>query len=450
MESGAIPLPPLWTVAPFALYLLAIALVPLIAPHFWEPNRNKLGVAAVASIPVVAYLLASAHGAHWLAQSLKEYVAFIALLGALYAISGGIHLKGSLAGTPLSNTVFLALGAVLASVIGTTGASMLLIRPILRANRKRDSRVHIVVFFIFIVANGGGLLTPLGDPPLFLGFLRGVPFFWTLRLAGAWAMVNGLLLLIFNLLDQYALNNEERRRSGSQLEAVQEVKVPLVIEGGINFLWLMGVVATILAVGTWGDRLSPNEDVHKLVHVTGMLLMTALSFATTANAVRKSNHYTWHPMAEVAVIFIGIFVTMAPALKVLEMRGGELGLTRPWQFFWATGTLSSFLDNAPTYLTFASLAVGASNRLVPGQHLSAADLSGLISHPAGAMLLAAISAGAVFMGANTYIGNGPNFMVKAIAESQHVKMPSFFGYMLWSLAVLVPIFVLVTLVFFRA
>jgi Na+/H+ antiporter NhaD/arsenite permease-like protein len=446
----ALAAPPIWTTLPFVAYLLLIAIAPLAIPHFWEHNRNKLILGMVASVPVLFYLFTGApHGPEWLHHALREYVAFIALLASLFIISGGVYLRGSLAGTPLVNTGFLTVGALLASFIGTTGASMLLIRPLLRANEKRERKVHIVIFFIFVVSNGAGMLTPLGDPPLFLGFLRGVPFLWTLQLIGPWALVNGALLLLFNLVDQRVLNREERERPGPQLEQVQAVKEPLRIEGGINFLWLFGVIAVIYAMGAYGHQITENEDVLALLQVGGMAAMAVLSLATTPKATRAANQFAWGPILEVAALFIGIFITMIPALKVLEARGADLGITQPWQYFWATGMLSSFLDNAPTYLTFASLAVGAVNDMDPSANLSAENLGGLVTHPVGALFLIAISCGAVFMGANTYIGNGPNFMVKAIAESAGVRMPSFFRYMLWSLMILIPLFVVVTIVFFR-
>jgi Na+/H+ antiporter NhaD/arsenite permease-like protein len=442
--------PPLWTTLPFVAYLLTIAVAPLAFPHFWEHDRNKLVLGLIASAPVIAYLLLAApHGVEWLHHALREYAAFIALLASLFVISGGVYLRGSLAGTPLANTTLLTVGALLASFIGTTGASMLLIRPLLRANEKRESRVHLVVFFIFIVSNGAGMLTPLGDPPLFLGFLRGVPFLWTFQLLAPWALVNGALLVLFNLVDQRVLDREERERPGSQLEQVQQVKEPLRIDGGLNFLWLGGVIGVIYALGRFGRQITGGDDLLALLQIGGMLAMTALSLATTSQETRAANHFAWGPIVEVAALFLGIFVTMVPALKVLEAKGADLGITQPWQYFWATGILSSFLDNAPTYLTFASLAVGAVNDLDPGAGLSADHLDGLVAHPAGALFLIAISCGAVFMGANTYIGNGPNFMVKAIAESGGVRMPSFFRYMVWSGLILLPLFVVVTLVFFR-
>ncbi len=490
--------PPLWSTLPFVLYLAAIAVVPLVFHHFWERNRNKLIVAVLASLPTLAYLFfiqprivtlkemdqkgrkavagrivasdASGlemetpdgsreridrsmieridDGAHWLIHSAKEYAAFIVLLAALFVISGGIYLKGSLAGTPLVNTAFLAVGAVIASFIGTTGASMLLIRPMLRANESRTRKMHIVIFFIFVVSNGGGMLTPLGDPPLFLGFLRGVPFLWTFRLILPWALVNGILLAVFNVLDQLVLNREERERAGAQLEEVQKVKEPLGIEGGLNFLWLLGVIGVIFGSGQIHQRHLMGEDATLALQILGMGAMAALSLWLTPRATREANRFTWHPIIEVAAIFAGIFVTMIPALKLLEMRGSEMGLTKPWQFFWMTGILSSFLDNAPTYLTFSSLAVGVVND-AHGAGLTADKLDGLLRYADGTLFLTAISCGAVFMGANTYIGNGPNFMVKAIAEENKVRMPSFFGYMLWSAGILIPLFLAVTFVFFR-
>ncbi len=443
--------PPLWTVFPFVLYLLMIALVPLFLGHFWEHNRNKLLVAAVISAPVVGYLLLSdPRGAMLLHHSVREYLAFLTLLGSLFVISGGVYLRGELAGTPLVNTAFLAIGAVLASLVGTTGASMLLIRPLLRANQARQRKVHMVVFFIFIVSNGAGMLTPLGDPPLFLGFLRGVDFLWTLKLFAPWALVNGALLLIFNFLDQAILDKEELERPGSELKEVQRIDEPLSIQGGINFVWLAGVVLVIFLTGRYGASISPSADVQALLGIAGMAALAMLSLATTSSAVRKANQFSWAPIIEVAVIFVGIFVTMVPALAYLEANGASLGITEPWQFFWASGILSSFLDNAPTYLTFTSMAVGVVNAADPSAALQADHLGLLAAHPLGSLYLTAISCGAVFMGANSYIGNGPNFMVKAIAEDSGIKMPSFFGYMAWSCGILIPLFVIVTFLFFRA
>ena len=448
--AGASGSPPLWTIAPFAVYLLLIAIIPLIAGNFWGKNRNKLIVAAILSVPVVLYLaLGAQDGLSWLVDSIQEYVAFMALLGALFVITGGIYLRGELAGTPAVNTAFLAFGALIANLIGTTGASLLLIRPLLRANEKRQRRVHMVVFFIFIVSNGAGLLTPLGDPPLFLGFLRGVPFFWALRLFGPWALVIGTLLVLFFVVDRVALRREERARPAAHLEqAIRHGDEPLRIVGGLNFVWLLGVIAVVYVSGAHAEAISRNPHLQALFQVLGLLAMAALSYRLTPREVHSANGFGWAPILEVAAVFVGIFVTMVPALRVLAGQGAALGVVRPWQFFWASGVLSSFLDNAPTYLTFATLAVGVTNQLT-GSQLSAEHLSALASHPLGATLLTAVSCGSVFMGANSYIGNGPNFMVKALAEEGRVRMPSFFGYMAWSGGILIPLFLIVTVVFFR-
>jgi Na+/H+ antiporter NhaD/arsenite permease-like protein len=441
---------PLWSALPFAFYLLSIAVIPLAWGHFWEKNRNKFLFAVASSLPVVLFLALSPQAEmHWLFDSAKEYATFIALIATLFIITGGISLEGSLAGTPLVNTAFMAAGAVLASVIGTTGASMLLIRPLLRANETRERKVHLVVFFIFIVANAGGLLTPLGDPPLFLGFLRGVPFLWTLRLAAPWALLNGVLLVLCNLIDQAVFNKEERERPGSQLEDVMKVKQPLRIRGGFNLLLLLAVTVLVFAVGSGTERLGLSDNAQKALQIFGLATLAGLSLAFTPKTIRQANRFTWGPIVEVSVIFVGIFVTMVPALKILEGRGPEFGVLHPWQFFWASGALSSVLDNAPTYLTFSAAAVGVVNHLDPAAAIAPGNLGALTRHLGGATLLSAVSCGSVFMGANTYIGNGPNFMVKAIAEEYKIKMPSFFGYMIWSGTILIPLFVLMTLLFFR-
>jgi Na+/H+ antiporter NhaD/arsenite permease-like protein len=434
---------PVWAVLPFVLYLLLIAVLPLFLGRLWEPNRNKLALALAASTPVAIYLVRfHPTGVRLLAETGREYLAFMALIGALFIISGGIYLRGSLAGTPLVNTAFLTIGAVLASLVGTTGASALLIRPLLRANASRAHTRHLVILFIFVVANGGGMLTPLGDPPLFLGFLRGVPFTWTLRLALPWAVVNGALLSLCVLLDRYFYRRE---RPSAVLALAEEAREPLALEGRWNLLWLAGVVATVFAVGTWGAHLG-GASARALVQIGGLVGFTALSLRTTPPEVHAANRFSWAPIHEVAVVFSGVFVTMLPALSFLEERGASLGITRPWQFFWASGALSSVLDNAPTYLTFASLASGVADG--GSGALAGGNLGALAAHPTGALLLAAVSCGSVFMGAITYIGNGPNFMVKAIAEQHHVRMPSFFGYTLWSLTILVPLFGVVALLFF--
>jgi Na+/H+ antiporter NhaD/arsenite permease-like protein len=436
---------PLWTVGPFALLLLAIAVLPLATPHWWEHNRSKAIVAAVLAAPLAFYLMVAwgDDGLHKVQHSLLEYVTFIILLGSLYVISGGVYVQGSLAGTPLVNTAIMALGTLLASFVGTTGASVLLIRPLLRANAARQRRAHIVVFFIFTVSNCGGLLTPLGDPPLFLGFLKGVPFEWTFQLWPQWAVVNVALLVLFNIWDQVALNREERERPGSQLEAVQSHE-SLRVRGWHNFAFLAGIIATIYASGAGlGNGGKPwTYGVQEGL----MLALAAGSYVLTPAENRRGNRFTFGPIIEVAVLFAGIFVTMIPALEILNANGADLGIQTTWQYFWAAGMLSSFLDNAPTYLTFAATACGMVGVPPEGQYLKEFLQA---ANGNTAAVLAAISCGAVFMGANTYIGNGPNFMVKAIAEENGVRMPSFFGYMLYSGGILLPLFLVVTLVFFR-
>ncbi len=444
---------PLWTLIPFVAILLAIAVLPLFAGHWWEHNKNKGIVAALCGVPVAAYMVMShgSAGTHVLLEKAHEYVSFICLLGSLFIITGGIYIRGSLSGTPLLNTAILGIGAVIASFIGTTGASVLLIRPLLRANAPRVKKVHIVVFFIFIVSNCGGLLTPLGDPPLFLGFLKGVPFGWTFNLWKEWLLVNGALLLIFNFWDQQVFAKEERERPGSQLEDVQKHE-PFKIEGGLNFLFLLGVVFAIYGSGSGlfnGGKPWPTGAQEAL-----MVLCAVGAWFTTNAQNRALNKFSWTPIVEVAVLFAGIFVCMAPALEILNawgkgdrmIAGQGFGMTATWQYFWATGALSSFLDNAPTYLTFAATAAGQAGIPVEGSTYLG-DL--LAKGDAAQALMMAISCGAVFMGANTYIGNGPNFMVKAIAEENGVKMPGFFGYMAYSIGILIPLFVIVTLAFFR-
>jgi Na+/H+ antiporter NhaD/arsenite permease-like protein len=433
----------IWLVLPFAGLLLSIAILPLTAEHWFEKNRNRAIVAAVFGVPVVLYLLVR-FGSEGLTEVLytgEEYISFIVLLTALFTISGGIYLTGNLLGTPLTNVGFLLVGAVLANFIGTTGAAMVLVRPLLRANSERHHTKHVVIFFIFVVANIGGLLTPLGDPPLFLGFLRGIDFFWTLRLLPQWAMTVGLTVAVFAALDYRAYRKEGAK---SIREDIADY-VPMRIAGKVNILFLGGVIGAVLLSKPLATA---GESIHfPFLREVIMGIMIFLSLRLGPSGPRKANHFSWAPILEVAIIFAGIFAAMIPALAILKARGGELGLVEPWHFFWSTGVLSSFLDNAPTYLTFTSTAQG---------YLGIDQMSGLMETTviesigrAPAAFLAAISCGAVFMGANSYIGNAPNFMVKSIAENSGLKMPSFFGYMAYSAAVLLPIFLVVTLVFFR-
>ena len=434
---------PLVTAVPFVLLLLAIALAPLIAPGWWHHNRHKALVAAVISLPILIYLWGLGDfGRGLLLEKTHEYLGFIVVIGALFVISGGIHVQGSLSGTPLVNTGMLGIGAVLANLVGTTGASVLLIRPLLRANKRRKRLVHIVIFLIFIAANCGGLLTPIGDPPLLLGFLKGVPFGWTLRLWPQWLMVNGSLLVIFNLWDTWALNRDEKELPGSQ-HALVLIHEPLRIQGGVEMFVLLGVILTIVA---GGRAAAAGRPWHSGMQEVTMVVLALVGYLAGSHERRTKNAFTFGPIIEVAILFAAIFVTMTPVLELLNAwaQTPEFGLTKPWHFFWTSGALSSVLDNAPTYLAFAASAAGLQGVAPHGAYIGALALD-----PAAAKLLAAISTGSVFMGANTYIGNAPNFMVKAIAEESGVKMPSFFGYMAHSLGILLPIFVLVSLVFFR-
>ena len=407
---------PVYTVVPFVVILLGIAVLPLAAPRWWESNRNKLLVSIVLGLPVLVLYLVREPSA--LVRMAEEYVSFIVLLAALYVISGGILMRGDLLATPRVNSTFLAIGSVLASFIGTTGASMLLVRALLQTNRERTRVRHTVIFFIFLVSNIGGMLTPLGDPPLFLGYLQGVPFGWTFRLWPHWLLMVGVLLVTYFVWDTLLYTREPLaalRRDRARVE-------PLRVRGALNGLGLAGVVLAVAFLG------APARE-------AVLVALAAASLWRTPREIRRANGFTASPIVEVAVVFFGIFLTMVPALELLRLRGGELGVRAPWQFFWATGALSSFLDNAPTYLTFLAL----------GQGLGLAREVVDVPHT----ILAAISVGAVAMGANSYIGNAPNFMVKSIAEEQGVRMPSFFGYMLYSGVVLLPLFAVVTLIFFR-
>ncbi len=406
---------PFWSSLPFVVLLLAIAILPLLLPHFWESNRHKGLIVGLLSLPILILLMRQNPAEIF--HTLKEYFSFLCLLGSLFVISGGIAVHGDLKATPRVNTVFLALGACLANFIGTTGASMVLIRPFLRTNSERKITQHLPVFFIFVVSNCGGLLTPLGDPPLFLGYLRGVPFFWTLRLFPIWALMIGMLLLIFYLWDSKAYHREAKKDLIADTAQVQ----PIRLEGWSNLLFLGGVLYSVFLSTPWRELL--------------MIHMAILSIFFGSKTARRHNRFAWGPLLEVAILFAGIFITMVPALTLLREHGAEFGIHEPWHFFWGSGLLSSFLDNAPTYLTFLSLAQGL------GGHAEIVGVS--------ARLLMAISAGAVMMGANSYIGNGPNFMVKAIADHTGFKTPSFFGYMFYALVVLFPLYGVVHFLFFR-
>ena len=431
-------------VFPFAGILLSIAIFPLVAPDFWHHNFGKIS-AFWAILLIIPFLLKVGFTItlyELLHVGLLEYVPFIILLLALFTISGGVQLKGALVGTPIVNTGIIFIGTALASWMGTTGAAMLLIRPLIRANKERKSKVHVIVFFIFLVANIGGSLTPLGDPPLFLGFLKGVNFFWTTS-----AMMVPMLFMVFSLLiiffifDSYLYKKENIKKV--------ETDIKISIEGSFNLLLLLGVIGSVLLSGFWRPHIEfelfyVHVELQNVIRDILLLSLTFASWKLTSSKIREANEYTWFPIVEVAKLFAGIFVTIIPAIAILKAgTSGALGVvinsvsnqTGPinYMYFWATGILSSFLDNAPTYLVFFNTAGGDPIQLM-------GELS---------QTLLAISAGAVFMGANTYIGNAPNFMVKSISESSGIEMPSFFGYLFkWSLPILFPLFIIVTFLFF--
>jgi len=449
--SGLGTLLPLWSVIPFAGILLSIAVFPLLAPRFWHHHFPKISAAWAVAF-AVPFLFA--FGGDALYEILHiffiDYIPFIILLWALYTVSGGIQVKGTMRGTPAVNCLLLLIGTAIASWVGTTGAAMLLIRPVLRANQERQNKIHTVVFFIFLVANVGGSLTPLGDPPLFLGFLHGVPFFWTLKLLPQMLFVVAALIVIYYALDSYHYRREVRNGGGIPDSGEKEA---IGFEGLHNLLFLGGILGGVILSGFWRPGSYTLLGVHLEIQNTvrdGLLIfMGLISLWTTKRAIRKANEFTWFPIKEVAYLFAGIFMCIIPALAILK-AGSEGALApmlqlikEPVHYFWVVGTLSSFLDNAPTYLTFLNSALGHFYAGMPEQQA----VTALIANQE--IYLKAIAAGAVFMGANTYIGNAPNFMVKSIAEEAGVAMPSFFGYMLrYSLVVLVPVFLLVTLVFY--
>ena len=437
--------PPLWQLGtvPFVLLLLAIAVLPLVRTtmHWWESNTNRLAVAlGLAALTLLHYTVFDSWTAALLAVEHAipgEYVPFIMLLFSLYVISGGISITGDLKATPTVNTSFILVGTLIASFIGTTGASMLLIRPLLETNKERKYRVHTVVFFIFLVSNIGGTLLPIGDPPLFLGYLKGVPFTWTLMLWKEWAFMAAILLVVYWIWDRILV----AREAPIDLARDETERRPLRLRGAINLLLLVGVVFAVALLDP--SKPIPGTDWHAFPFMRELVMLglAGASLALTPAGVREANRFNYHAIAEVAALFVGIFITMQVPLAVLKANGADLGLETPGQFYWLTGILSSFLDNAPTYLVFFQTA----------ESLTTEAGDGVLTLAGGEFirqdLLIGISLGAVFMGANTYIGNGPNFMVKSIAEQEGVRMPSFFGYMFYSVLVLVPCFVLVHILF---
>ncbi|TGJ99778.1 sodium:proton antiporter [Leptospira semungkisensis] len=429
---------PVWSVIPFVLILLSIALLPLVShttAEWWESNNNKLLLAL--ALGGVSFGILMAH--NWWGKIFHtmvfDYIPFIILLAALFYISGGIVLKGDIEATPVNNTIFLIIGTFLASFIGTTGASMLLIRPLLKTNSERKHVVHTVIFFIFLVSNIGGSLTPLGDPPLFLGYLQGVPFTWTFSLLPEMLIASGLLLVIYFIWDTVMHGKETKK----DIRYDHTHRQPIGLEGQVNLIWLLGVILSVAFLNQNYIPAIKEYPFLSFIREAVLIGLIALSKFTSDVKLREKNKFTLHPIQEVAYLFIGIFLTMIPALLLLEHHGKELGITQKWQFFWVTGGFSGVLDNAPTYLTFLSLAKGL---------LGFSDVTQILADPFGEQLLKAISCGAVFMGALTYIGNAPNFMVKSVAEENKIKMPSFGGYVVYSFALLLPTFLLLTAIFF--
>ena len=438
----------LWAL-PFVGILLSIALLPLLLPSFWHRHFGAVSAAWSLAflVPFAVIFGPLAAGAGFVHAMLAEYIPFILLLTALFTVAGGIYIRGDLRASPALNTGLLGLGSVLASVMGTTGASMLLIRPLIRANSNRVHKVHLVVFFIFLVSNVGGSLTPLGDPPLFLGFLKGVEFFWTARhLLPSTLFLTGTLLALFYLMDTWFFRRPKALLATASVRGTQR----LGFDGAVNF-WLLGaIMGVVLMSGLWKSPINFNVlgtqvGLPGLMRDVGLILITLISLRLTPRKVHQDNQFSWGPMQEVAKLFAGIFLTIIPVIAMLKAGiDGPFGavisaVTRPdgspdpAMYFWATGILSSFLDNAPTYLVFFNTAGGDAQTLMTTL----------------APTLAAISAGAVFMGANSYIANAPNLMVKAVAEDMGIKMPSFFAYMVWSGCILLPLFALITWIWFR-
>ena len=449
---------PIWSIIPFVGILLSIAIFPLVFDsHFLVHHGGKMSLAwaLIFAIPYLAVFKGDAfHDILYI--YLIDYIPFIVLLWGLFTVAGGILVRGTLRGTPIVNTFLLLIGTVIASWIGTTGASMLLIRPLIRANAYRKNKVHLIVFFIFLVSNIGGSLTPLGDPPLFLGFLHGVPFFWTTTaLFPHMLFISVILIALFFVIDTFMF-----KREGGVVPD-DGTNEPIRVEGLFNLVFLFGIIAAVLMSGTykWGEIniLGVHVKWQNIARDVLIVLMGLLSlkFTPVSGELRQTNEFSWEPIEEVAKVFAGIFITIIPALTILGvgekgvLSGLIVAIKEPMHYFWVTGVLSSFLDNAPTYLTFFNTALG---KLQLTEAVVPQILSGQLTDPQHlefVRLLTAISVGAVFMGANTYIGNAPNFMVKAIAEQSGIRMPSFFGYMLWSVVILVPLFVIVTFVFLR-
>ncbi len=435
MEHTTIEAMPLWLSIPFVVMLLFIAVGPLLFNHWWEDNKNKLKVSLALGLPLSIVLIVRGLHHELMHQILFDYIPFIILLGALFVITGGIHLRGDIEAKPSTNVVFLTIGALLASFMGTTGAAMLLIRPIIRTNQQRVFKVHTILFFIAIVANAGGMLSPLGDPPLFLLYLRGAPFEWFLGLFGPWLFVNATFIIIYYFVDRFYHAKEPviaKVKDHIQID-------PISLHGNLNFLFLAGVIASVAFINQ--QYFPAIHDNHYLGFIReGVILTMAILSLVTGNKEMRylHNKFSWGPIVEVAYLFIGIFITMVPALLYLKENSHSFGISSPGMFYFFTGGLSAFLDNAPTAVSFHNLALG-----MAGQFGEAKLVAGIPE-----VLLKAISLGAVFFGAMTYIGNGPNFMVKAIAEENNITMPGFFGYIFrFSILVLLPVYIVTQMIF---
>lgn len=444
---------PLWLCIPFAGLLLCIAVLPLVKAEWWEKNQPYAVIfwSLLFIIPFAVKFGMGEAAEVVLDCIIKDYLTFIVLLFGLFCVAGNITVEGNLVGSPRVNVLLLAIGTLLSSWVGTTGASMLLVRPVIKMNAWRKNKTHIMVFFIFLVSNIGGCLTPIGDPPLLMGFSRGVPFFWSLRLFPVLLLNMIVLLAVFYRFDKKAYMRDIA--SGAMPE-IKEGEPLIKIKGLHNLIFLVMIIAAVILSGVLPEMpifqngagevigIHIYKDIvlelPAIIEIVIILLAAFLSFKTTNERIRKENHFTWGAIKEVAILFIGIFITMQPALMILKSVGGSLGINKPFEMFWITGALSSFLDNTPTYLVFLTTAG------VMGFTSGVKTVLGTVP----IRMLMSISCGAVFMGANTYIGNAPNFMVKAISDENGVKMPSFFGYMLWSLGILIPVFILDMLIFF--
>lgn len=437
---------PIWFCIPFAGMLLCIAICPLVVSRWWEKYKQYAVIfwSVVFIVPFAIYAGFGEAAGEVLEVIFGDYITFIVLLFGLFCVAGNICLKGDLIGTPGTNVVLLLIGTLLSSWIGTTGASMVMIRPIIRANKWRHRKVQVIVFFIFLVSNIGGCLTPVGDPPLLMGFMKGVDFFWSMHLLPVMILNIILLLLLFFVLDMRAFKKDRADGAAPEVNGM-----PLMLEGTHNIIFLVMIVGAVILSGILPKNVpffakelpiygEVSMGVASIFEVVLILLAAFLSFKTTKKEIREENNFSWDAIQEVAILFIGIFITMIPALLILKSKGASLGINEPWQFFWITGALSSFLDNTPTYLVFFTTA--ASLGFTEGIKTALGYIPEVI--------LMAISCGAVFMGAITYIGNAPNFMVRSIAEENGIKMPSFFSYLFWSISCLVPVFLVDMLVFF--